>query len=97
RRFRDLACPPRARSGDPRGAQTLARGAQPGRGRIDGLEAEHLLQAVEPRRPTDDPARRLHRALRVNGAAPRTVGQLETFAGAGKDHVVVADRVTPAQ
>src|SRR6266478_7380955 len=94
---RDLACPPRARGGDPRGAQTLARCAQPRLGRVDELETEHLLQAVERRRPTDDPARRLHCTLRVHGAARRAVGQLEAFAGAGKDYVVVADRVTPAQ
>ena len=65
--------------------------------RGNASETEHLLQAIETRRPADDPARRLHRTFRVDGPARRPVDQLEALAGSGKDHMVVADRIAAAQ
>src|SRR4029077_2294739 len=96
RRLRYARRPTRACGIDSRGAQTLARCAQPCGG-SDASEAEHLLQTVKPRRPADHPARRLHRTLCVNRPARRPMDHLEPLAGSGKDHMVVADRIAAAQ
>src|SRR5258708_20051386 len=62
-----------------------------------GSQFQHFLHTVNSGRLADNPARRAHRALRIDRPVARAVRQLEPLAGAGEDDMMVADRIAAAQ
>ena len=65
--------------------------------RHDPSETEHFLQAINAGGTANHPTSRFHRPFRVNCAAGGAVDQLKALGRAGKDHVMVTDRVAAAQ
>src|SRR5437868_14821855 len=59
----------------------------------ESAQAKHVIHRVAARRFPDDPARGPKRAGRKGLPARRFVGQLQSFAGRGKNHRMIADNV----
>src|SRR5437763_11817352 len=60
-------------------------------------QPQDLLHAVKPWRLVLEPERGAHRALCIDRAVGGAVHQFEALAGAGEDHMVIADRIAAAQ
>ena len=58
------------------------------------LQSQHILHVVKAGLLQDDPLRRAQRAAGKGLAAGRFVRQLQTLAGRGEDHRMVADDVS---
>src|SRR5438445_2576716 len=67
------------------------------RGGRAGLQPQHVFHSVKSGRLVLEPERGPHRPLGIDRAVGRAVHQFDAFAGAGEDHMMVADRIAAAK